>query len=428
MKYLSNREDFLKRSKLNNKYEKTPYSGENFRIYESDAYGAGPFHNDIGWNDSLIGRFINHLIRKAKVLIGRARMKFLTSRLEGIFDEIIMNNKMQSLTEDDKKMISKIKIHSFIASIKNGVDSNIKTVQLIGLTEEALKQIDEVEDFDNKDKIKKELEDFLEFLKSLPEESEGEFDDDENEEGQDESQEDAQGQKEQDKEKKSLDISRYYPTMIKNLKSLSLVLSNYKLDKKIPSEKFLIYVTKPGDTLKKIESSPNNKNKLTTKDIWAKNSQVKYKDKLIPFYQMTKPGTKDLVFKKDVERWNCELPEGIELKMEKIEYVFENSPVAGSNKVGSVNPVGSGSGSDRNAITKASTHATQAYEKIKVACQSLENSKDKGISITSDFLNSITSKYIDDGSKKAIISLYKEILRYLIGDKKETLNSSKDTL
>ena len=94
MKYLINREQFLKESKFTGlqTYEKTPYSGEEFQIYESDGYatnhGAGPFHNDIGWNDSLLGRFINHLVRKAKIMIGKMQIKGLTSILKSTFDEI----------------------------------------------------------------------------------------------------------------------------------------------------------------------------------------------------------------------------------------------------------------------------------------------------------------------------------------------------
>ena len=164
MKYLNNREQFLNRDSYSSLKNYKKPTKNNYSILESDAYGAGPFHNDVTWNDSLLGRFINHLIRKASVLIGRARMKFLTSRLEGVFDEIVMNNKLESLTEDDKKLLSKLKIYSIISSIKNGVDENVNSNQLIGLVKSGIEELDKIEDFEDKEKISKELDEFLKFL------------------------------------------------------------------------------------------------------------------------------------------------------------------------------------------------------------------------------------------------------------------------
>jgi hypothetical protein len=96
--------------------------------------------------------------------------------------------------------------------------------------------------------------------------------------------------------------------------------------------------------------------------------------------------------------------------------------------VGDKSGIGAGGGKDRNVGTGKEDHLTQAYTKLKKACEVLENPKDKGIGVTFDFLKAITDKSVDEESKVAIKSLYKEILRYLIGDKKATLNAPADSL
>ena len=77
MKYLIKRNDFLREAKrLDEKSEflrDAKISGNELYqelIKESEYasnHGSGPMANDIGWHDSLVGRFLNHLVRKAKV-------------------------------------------------------------------------------------------------------------------------------------------------------------------------------------------------------------------------------------------------------------------------------------------------------------------------------------------------------------------------
>jgi hypothetical protein len=118
MKYLSNRNQFLRESKFTGlqTYEKTPYSGEYFQINESE-YGAGPATNDIGINDSLVGRFINHIIRKAKVAIGKMRIKSLTNQLKSTFDELVYKGKVAAQDDDGRSQTARLVLYSFFKQL-----------------------------------------------------------------------------------------------------------------------------------------------------------------------------------------------------------------------------------------------------------------------------------------------------------------------
>ena len=65
MKYLSNRDEFLKRS-INKINEYKSLEDKDLVKINEDVENSGPFANDIPWGDSLLGRLINSTIRKAK--------------------------------------------------------------------------------------------------------------------------------------------------------------------------------------------------------------------------------------------------------------------------------------------------------------------------------------------------------------------------
>jgi hypothetical protein len=112
------------------------------------------------------------------------------------------------------------------------------------------------------------------------------------------------------------------------------------------------------------------------------------------------------------------LPAGLSLVLENLD-LFEASTL------------GSGAGDERQTIRTTNTkgeqlkvgedHLTQSYNKLKIACETLKGTKYKNIGITTDFLNQITSKSNDGESKKVIKSLFMDINRYLVGDKRSTL-------
>lgn len=389
MKYLINREQFLKESKFTGlqTYEKTPYSGEEFQIYESDGYatnhGAGPFHNDIGWNDSLLGRFINHLVRKAKIMIGKMQIKGLTRRLKSTFDEILASGKMMEMSEENKSSTAKVILYTFFWELVQSVDNGEKVLILRKLTNDAILNLEKCSDFDEKSVLLKELEDFLKFLEQ--------FKDDDGES-------EVEGESEESEVSESKGV---YFQMVKNLKSLSLILLNYKkvdLNTNISTKTYKdssdkrVYITKVGDTVQKIQQNTKvNIKNLDTKTIRVKNKQLsKY------------PRDMDLI------------EVGTELVLENNNNLFENT-------------IGTGAGVDRGNVKDVEDHLTQAFTKLKRDIEVLISPKEKGIGVDFNSLNELVKNSNDTKNKEYIKLLYSDIKRYLVGDKKSTLQE-KDPL
>ena len=208
--------------------------------------------------------------------------------------------------------------------------------------------------------------------------------------------------------------------MVKNLKALSLVLANYKKFKPkaiISAPEDYFYITKGGETIETIQKDVKiNKNKLAIEQIWSANAKT-----LEPYTikaDKSKMDKNKLQLGKDIK---------IKLALVKESFIFEEGPIQ-TTMVGDKSGIGTGGSKDRNVGTGKEDHLTQAYNKLKKSCEILEDPKDKGIGVTFDFLKAITDKSVDEESKLVIKSLYKEILRYLIGDKKATLNAPADSL
>ena len=68
-----------------------------------------------------------------------------------------------------------------------------------------------------------------------------------------------------------------------------------------------------------------------------------------------------------MDKNKIQLGKGLKLNLTAVveSFLFEAGPIAGSNKEGSVQPVGSGSGVNRNVTTGGEDHLAQAYNKIK---------------------------------------------------------------
>lgn len=120
MKYLSNRSEYLKSAK----YEVS--------INESMA-GAGPFANDIAWGDSLLGRLINSIIRKAKVGVNLVRIDSVIKRLKEQFDYLITYSEMESneLTDDVKIQIDMLLISIEIGLLKEAIEKSDEEGELL---------------------------------------------------------------------------------------------------------------------------------------------------------------------------------------------------------------------------------------------------------------------------------------------------------
>jgi len=398
MKYLSNRDEFLKRSiKKIDEYK----SYEGLVKINEDVENSGPFANDIPWGDSLLGRLINSTIRKAKVGANLVRIKGVAKRLRYAFDDLLGGSAEAELSEEDKKEFKRLTVFSFLDSLQKAVEEEASVGDIKNLTKAAISDIKSFEDFENKDSLISQLEEFLKFLEQFKDDeggkSEADADKEEGEDKEGEEGEDKEGESEEGEGSNSSESM--YPTMIKVLKSLASILSNYK-QVKMPeagkqstdqSKKSLKYTTVAGDTIEKIQKNVKaNPKKLAATDIRTKNTQVLAK------------------YPKD----NQTMPAGLVLVMESS--IFE--------------ALGEGGSPDRANIKGGEDHLTQAFTKLKKAIEVLESPKDKGVGVDVKFLNDITSKSLDSKNKEVIKSLFVEINRYLVGDKKETLNASTTPL
>ncbi len=337
MRYLNKRNEFIK------------------KVNEEITSGTGgPFHNDLGWNDSLLGRLINHTIRKSKIQLKVKDVKGLVSKLEQAFDGIILENKLNEISDDSKSKVKEITTFMFFKNLISGVDKGKEVPELIELTNEA---IDNSKSLKN-ETVDAELEKFKNFLEQNAnagvDSGSGPSDDNAN---------------------------SVYSMMFKNLKSLSQILQNY--NKTISTASELHYKIKSGDTLKGIQMNSNiNRKKLSIQQIKDKNSKfIDFKDDQL-------------------------LPANVELLLEST--------------------FGATKSADSGLVSGSEDHSTQALKKLKKDISILISSKEKGIAVDDKLVSSFLSNSNNTESKELLKKLYAEILRYLVGDKKGTIQEKDD--
>ena len=169
MKYLSNRDEFLKRSIIKiDEYKTIKDTSVNEEIE------SGPFANDIPWNDSLLGRLINSTIRKAKVGANLVRIKQVAKRLNGAFEDLLARSAEGQLSKEELAQKNKITIYKFLEALQKSVEEGEKVYAIKNLTDLAIsdfKKFIEVTPADelaveknDLEKLVKQLEDFRKFL------------------------------------------------------------------------------------------------------------------------------------------------------------------------------------------------------------------------------------------------------------------------
>ena len=389
-------------------------------ILEENAPGSGAFGNNVKWGDSLLGRFINFVIRKIGVGVDMGRISLVSKQMKSQFERLVSESAIRTLSKEDQEDISKVQISSILGVLKKSVDDGEKVGKIKDITQSTIDNLELLEVSEKSEESKKviiaALEEFLKFLEKYKD-SDGKGGP--LSEDADKTTDDAE-ESEKGKPGDKISIKTGYPTMVKNLKALSLVLANYKKFKPkaiISAPEDYFYITKGGETIETIQKDVKiNKNKLAIEQIWSTNAK-----NLEPYTikaDKSKMDKNKLQLGKDIK---------IKLALVKESFIFEEGPIQ-TTMVGDKSGIGTGGGKDRNVGTGKEDHLTQAYNKLKKSCEILEDPKDKGIGVTFDFLKAITDKSVDEESKLVIKSLYKEILRYLIGDKKATLNAPADSL
>ena len=389
-------------------------------ILEENAPGSGAFGNNVKWGDSLLGRFINFVIRKIGVGVDMGRISLVSKQMKSQFERLVSESAIRTLSKEDQEDISKVQISSILGVLKKSVDDGEKVGKIKDITQSTIDNLELLEVSEKSEESKKviiaALEEFLKFLEKYKD-SDGKGGP--LSEDADKTTDDAE-ESEKGKPGDKISIKTGYPTMVKNLKALSLVLANYKKFKPkaiISAPEDYFYITKGGETIETIQKDVKiNKNKLAIEQIWSANAKT-----LEPYTikaDKSKMDKNKLQLGKDIK---------IKLALVKESFIFEEGPIQ-TTMVGDKSGIGTGGSKDRNVGTGKEDHLTQAYNKLKKSCEILEDPKDKGIGVTFDFLKAISDKSVDQESKLVIKSLYKEILRYLIGDKKATLNAPADSL
>jgi hypothetical protein len=171
MKYIVNREVFLQRN-ISKKFEQSPYSGHDFPIYEEySTMGKPMFSNDIGWNDSLLGRLINHIIRKIKVkLASLVQIPRLINRLNDEFERIHTNGMLLATYDADIKYqmeVIKVEIYSFIFELRQSIYKGDDVSVIKELAQSALDNLEKSDDeLENKSEMINEIKKLLDFLKN----------------------------------------------------------------------------------------------------------------------------------------------------------------------------------------------------------------------------------------------------------------------
>ena len=153
MKYLSNRDEFLRRSL--NKIEEYKSIEDKLDTINEDS---GPFANDIPWNDSLLGRLINSAIRKAKIGANLLRIKAVNRRLEDAFEDLLGSSLTAEMSDEDKKNKNKVSVFKFLEELEKEVKAGGNVGEIKRLTDAAIKNISGIEELENKDSLISQLE------------------------------------------------------------------------------------------------------------------------------------------------------------------------------------------------------------------------------------------------------------------------------
>jgi hypothetical protein len=404
MRYLNKREDFLR--------EKNSNSINKIRsINEASEFNSGPFANDVGWNDSLLGRLINHIIRKARIARKVGQIKKLIERLQEQFDYLVDQSTVFSLGDDSQLLLLRITLSSFFKELIFAVENGRPVSELIGLTDGAIKAVNDVKELDKKDVLLEELKKFREFLNQFKDE-------------------------ESTTDEESTDTATTtYTTGLSDSKLFDLMFKNLEALKNIIYYKDVVKknVEKPTFKVGDIVMFTNAQKKKNKVKILSLDHQITAGvDKIFltkddgPIAPEPKVNIKPNLFvvyvdasgnpiknSKNVYAPFPAKPE--QLTIESI--IFEKDNLQYRNPVEKTrtNTIGNKSGAniDRNNIFKGEDpHLTQSLDNLKKAIDGLIGSQNQP-PITIDFINNILANKLDN--RKVIKSLYKEVNEFMVG-------------
>jgi len=214
MIYLQKRNEFIKK-----------------RSDENSDLITETFENDITLGGSLLGRFINSTLRKAKISINQSGIDPLSKKLEKYLDELLVVSRI-----DDEKMVqvkeleTRSLINEIIKVVRSG-DSVEKKISILvegdsnpGLVKETIESIKKIENLKDKEELIEKLENFLKSLKELGFEKDVDGGDEKNVDGGDEDEKNVDGG---DEDKKGISFIKNSKMIFESLiRIYQIILSN----------------------------------------------------------------------------------------------------------------------------------------------------------------------------------------------------------
>ena len=373
MKYLSKREDFLRTTRTNESTDFLRSAKSGLQPYELIKEDGGPFYNTVGWNDSLLGRLINHLIRKAKVALGKVRIKPVVSRLYAEFDRIVAEGVLLKADDETKKIVKNVELDRKIADLKKSIDDGDDYKSILGLTDATIECLNNL-DIEEKNQLLLELEGLKKFLEQF---KENESEEEPNEESEEEI---------------SSNIDALYPLMVENLKSLSLLIKTNS-----GSEN----TSNTGAKTTNINVNTNARKEMTHVESFIFESNVDPKKEIEDLKSALEQAKKNPKANKD--------------QIDMLTISIQNKEKQLGNK-GSI---------PNQATPPTNSNIKQLIDKLRESVEILVNPKIK-IAVDTELIDTIIAQ--GDIYKEEIIKLYTEINSFLFGAKAKTLNYEPDKL
>jgi len=373
------------------------------------------FSSEIPWGDSLIGRMINSIARKANISWGKRKIGDKDSGLIGELNaqfEILRDSVQLGLSGDDYKFIESLTLFEQFSSLIDKDDVDID--ELLEAINAMISQFGSY-DLQNSEEIISNLEKFMKWLKDLK----GERDDKEKESGEESDEGDGEsgegsGVKEEtvekddreekvenpDVTKKDGDKSRVlYPLMVSNLNSL-------------------LYLIKNIDNITIDEEEEEDKNKDT-----VDRSKDLRKDKKIDKDQLNNPdiNPKNINIKVIESYTN-----GSYLPINEFKNSDDRDNQRGVMKTGDRK-----FGSDKsksNIVSKGSkgqkldAHTSQSIVNLRRYVKTLSTDNKKGIIVNVELLTDILNHHKEKVGISLIKKTYSLVYDYLYGSRKSSLN------
>lgn len=177
MRYLVKRDDFIRTAKsVETKSDFMLERAMTNQIFESGT--GGPFYNETAWHDSLLGRLIDHIIRKAKIAMNLMRIKPLIRRLRMQFDQMAAEGTIASFDSEDRSDAQRLMLSKLYSELINLIDKDGNVGEIKRVTKESIDvTVDLIPKFEEKMRpglttAKDELEKFYEWLQKF-EDNEG---------------------------------------------------------------------------------------------------------------------------------------------------------------------------------------------------------------------------------------------------------------